>query len=334
MIAPRPPVPATPLPFSVLTGFLGSGKTSFLSRVLADPAFTDTAVIINEFGAVGLDHLLLDAIDQDVVELPNGCVCCAVRQDLADTLYMLLRRLARGGERPFRRIVLETSGLAEPSPILYTLSADAFLEASLRVDTVVTAIDAVLGQATLARFPEAVAQAASADRLLLTKTDLEPASPALRASLAVLNPIASLVDAQSVDPATVLFGGGVTSIPRSRLSASAVHAHGIAAYTLTLHRPMTRLAFAMALGRLAQQHGEDLLRVKGIVAFADRAGGPAAIHAVQHTMYEPRWLPDWPDADRTSRMVFIVRGIAPAILLEAFAAGEPAIGETLQQGVA
>jgi G3E family GTPase len=333
MIGPRPPVPDAPLPFSVLTGFLGSGKTSFLSRVLANPSFTDTAVIINEFGAVGLDHLLLDAIDQDVVELPNGCVCCAVRQDLADTLYMLLRRLARPGERPFRRIVLETSGLAEPAPILYTLSADAFLEASLRVDTVVTAVDAVLGLATLARFPEAVAQAASADRLLLTKTDLAPASDELRAQLAALNPIATLVDARKVDPATLLFDGGVFRIPRSRMAATAVHAHGIAAWTLTLRRPMTRLAFAMALGRLAQTHGEDLLRVKGIVEFADRAGGPAAIHAVQHTMYAPRWLPDWPDADRTSRMVFIVRGIAPEVLLEGFAEGAPAIGELMKEGM-
>ncbi|MBR0653688.1 CobW family GTP-binding protein [Plastoroseomonas arctica] len=333
MIAPRPPIPDAPLPFSVLTGFLGSGKTSFLSRVLAQPDFSDTAVIINEFGAVGLDHLLLDAVDQDVVELPNGCVCCAVRQDLADTLYMLLRRHARGDQR-FRRIVLETSGLAEPSPILYTLSADAFLEASLRVDTVVTAIDVVLGLATLARFPEAVAQAASADRLLLTKTDLAPLAEDLRAQLDALNPTATLIDARETDPATVLFGGGVIRIPRARFSATAVHAHGIAAFTLTLRRPMTRLAFAMALGRLAQAHGEDLLRVKGIVEFADRAGGPAAIHAVQHTMYEPRWLDDWPDADRTSRMVFIMRNLAPAILLDAFAAGDPAIGETLQQGVA
>ena len=121
--------------------------------MLASPDLSDTAVIINEFGAVGLDHLLLEAIDQDVVELPNGCVCCAVRQDLADTLYMLLRRHGRSDIRPFSRIVLETSGLAEPAPILYTLSADAFLEASLRVDTVVTAIDAVAGLPPWNAFP-------------------------------------------------------------------------------------------------------------------------------------------------------------------------------------
>jgi len=159
-----PPVPDTPLPISVLTGFLGSGKTTFLGRALASPGMADTAVVINEFGAVGLDHLLLEAADQEVLELPNGCVCCAVRQDLADTLYGLLRRRALGDISPFNRIVLETSGLAEPSPILYTLSADAFLEASLRVDTVVTAVDAIAGLSTLERFPEATAQAGSVHR--------------------------------------------------------------------------------------------------------------------------------------------------------------------------
>jgi len=122
-----PPLPPEPLQISVLTGFLGSGKTTLLSRVLASPDMADTAVIVNEFGAIGLDHLLLEAADQEIVTLPNGCVCCAVRQDLADTLYRLLRRRASGDLPPFRRLALETSGLAEPSPILYTLSADAFL---------------------------------------------------------------------------------------------------------------------------------------------------------------------------------------------------------------
>jgi G3E family GTPase len=285
----------------------------------------DTAVVINEFGAVGLDHLLIEAADQEVLQLPNGCVCCAVRQDLADTLYRLLRRRAHGDISRFNRIALETSGLAEPSPILYTLSADAFLEVSLRVDTVVTAVDTIAGLATLDRFSEATAQVAGADRLLLTKTDLAAPPAALLARLEALNPAARLIDAVDADPAAVLFGGETNSIPvrRSRFSAMAVHTHGIAAFVVTLRRPMTRLQFAMALGGLAREHGEDLLRVKGLVAFADRPGGPAAVHAVQHTMYPPRWLDAWPDGEQNSRLVFIARNIPAAVILARFAAGDP-----------
>ncbi len=330
MRGPSPPVPGVPLPISVLTGFLGSGKTTFLSRALASPGMADTAVVINEFGAVGLDHLLVEAADQEVLQLPNGCLCCAVRQDLADTLYGLLRRRARGEISQFSRIALETSGLAEPSPILYTLSADAFLEASLRVDTVLTVVDAIAGLATIDRFPEATAQVAGADRVLLTKTDLTTPPPALLARLEALNPAARMVDAIGADPAAMLFGGGeVAVLPRrQRFSAMAVHAHGIASYVVTLRQRMTRLQFAVALGGLARLHGEDLLRVKGIVAFADRDGGPAAIHAVQHTLYPPRWLDAWPSDDQSSRLVFIVRNIALATILEHFAAGDPSLTDT------
>ena len=328
MQRPAPPLPPHALPISVLTGFLGSGKTTLLSRVLSSPGLADTAVIVNEFGAVGLDHLLLEAGDQEVVTLPNGCVCCAVRQDLADTLYRLLRRRASGELPPFRRLALETSGLAEPSPILYTLSADAFLEQALRVHRVVATIDALAGAATLDRFPEATAQAACADRLLLTKTDLAAPSPELLQLLAALNPTAGLDDAATAAPATLLFGGVQVMATRPRFVATTVHAHGIRAVVLVLRRPMTRLDFAMSLGGLARERGEDLLRVKGIVAFADRDAGPAAIHAVQHTQYPPRWLDDWPDADRRSRLVFIVRDIAAEILLDRFAVGDPVLAGT------
>ena len=180
----------------------------------------------------------------------------------------------------------------------------------------------------LDRFPEATAQAACADRLLLTKTDLAMPPPLLLQRLEALNPAASIDDAATAAPAAALFGGDQTTTARPRFVATAVHAHGIRAVVLVLRQPMSRLDFSLALGGLARERGEDLLRVKGIVAFADRSAGPAAIHAVQHTLYPPRWFDAWPDSDRRSRLVFIVRDIDSEILLERFAAGDPVLAET------
>ena len=256
------------------------------------------------------------------VQLPNGCMCCAVKQDLALALHRLLTSRTNGTLPPFRRLVIETSGLAEPAPILYTLGADAYLEHMVRCQRVVTVVDAVLGEATIARFGEAVAQVACADFLLISKTDLQPDCSMLRRQLQSLNPCAEIAGSTGVaSPAAALFDMPATTGRVQRRWATAVHSHNIASYVVTLRRKLTRLEFAIALGGLARERGEDLLRVKGFVEFADQPGRPAELHAVQHTLYPPRWLDAWPDADHTQRLVFIVRGISPDEIKQRFFAG-------------
>ena len=310
-----------PLPIAVLTGFLGSGKTTFLRRILTNPEFSDTAVIVNEFGEVALDHLLLATGGETIAVLPNGCLCCAVQQGLVNTLHDLLRQRGAGTVPPFRRMVIETSGLAEPAPILYTIASDPGLEAALTLDGVVTTVDSVAGLATIDRFGEATAQVILADRLLLTKTDLAPPSQALLGRLTALNPGA--IRTPAADATGDALFGHAHPVPPSRFWAAAAHTHGIQSFVLRLRTPMTRLEFAKALGGLARTHGDRLLRVKGLVAFADRAGGPAVIHAVQHTMYPPRWLETWPQTEQSSRLVFIVRALDPEDVLRGFSAGDP-----------
>jgi G3E family GTPase len=330
------------LPTTVLTGFLGSGKTSLLRRALSDPRFTDTAVIVNEVGAVAIDHYLVDFVEGAVLELPGGCLCCAVREDVARTLRDLIDRRDAGEVRPFRRVVIETSGLADPAPILYTLGADPMLDARLSLGRVVTVVDAENGATTLARFAEAVRQAAMADALVISKTDLAPVSDELHVALGGLNPNAERIIGQDVDnPGSILFrhpgegrgpgfsrssGGGLDSGLRRNDEAeiTAIHTHGIDSFTMILD-PVTRLDFAKALGTLAAACGSDLLRVKGIVAFSDRNNQPALVQAAQHTMFAPEWLDDWPDADHRSRLVFVVHDIPREQVVAPFAFASPAI---------
>jgi G3E family GTPase len=305
------------LPVALLTGFLGSGKTSLLRRALAG-GWTDTVVLINELGEIGLDHYLVDTIDGPVLELPGGCLCCAIREDLAASLRRLMERRDEGAVPPFRRLVIETTGLADPAPILFTLGADPALEQQLRLDRVVVTVDAVAGAATLQRYAEAARQVAVADRLVLTKTDLAPASAALAAQLDALNPAAERRLA-SEDAGTLLFGALSASKPRPLLDGAAAHTHGVATVALILSRPCSRLDFARALGGLARDRGADLLRVKGLVAFSDRPLCPAFVQGAQHALYPPIWLEGWPDGDRRSRLQFIVHGIACDEILERFA---------------
>jgi G3E family GTPase len=345
------------LPVTILTGFLGSGKTTLLRRALSDPGLADTAIVINEVGEIAIDHYLVDIVEGGVVELPGGCLCCAVREDLARTLRALIERRDAGDVRPFGRVVVETSGLADPAPILYTLGADPMLDQRLRLGRVVTIIDAVTGAATLARFAEAARQAAIADALVISKTDLAPFGDALAAHLAALNPAAErIVGTADNPPEEVLFSGSspaprVRGTMRSMVEAAelagpgrlasqatsaasggashegphAAHTHGLATFTLVLQAPATELQFAIALGRLASDRGYDLLRVKGILGFADRPEHPAIVQAAQHTMFTPEWLDGWPDADRRNRLVFIVHEMAPEEILDRFAFAAPTL---------
>src|SRR5215469_3246212 len=291
---------AETLPTTVLTGFLGSGKTTLLRRALVSPALADTAVIINELGEIAIDHHLVDFVEGDVLELPGGCLCCAVREDLARTLRSLLERRDAGEIRQFRRVVIETTGLADPAPILFTLGADPMLDHTLHLARVVTLIDAMTGAENLDRFAEAARQAALADTLVITKTDLVPLGPGLLRRLDGLNDRAGrIVAAPNADAGPILFssrGRAAVSATPSRSSAAA-HTHGIDAFGVILEGAITRLDFARALGSLAGARGTDLLRVKGIVSFADRLERPAVVQSVQHAMFAPEWLDDWPDQD-------------------------------------
>jgi G3E family GTPase len=322
------PEPET-LPTTLLTGFLGSGKTTLLRRALVSPELADTAVIINEIGEIAIDHHLVDFVEGNVLELPGGCLCCAVREDLARTLRGLIERRDAGEIRQFRRIVIETTGLADPAPILFTLGTDLTLDHRVRLASIVTLVDAVQGAETLERFSEAARQAALADFLVITKTDLAPFGPDLVQRLDRINDRAARVlAAEASDAAAILFAAA------QRASASvtpaepvAAHTHGIDAFGVVLGGEISRLDFARALGGLARERGSDLLRVKGIVRFSDRPEQPAVVQAAQHALFAPEWLddwpPDWPKGDRRSRLVFVVHEIPRAEILDAFAFAAP-----------
>jgi G3E family GTPase len=332
-------------PVTILTGFLGSGKTTLLNRAMRDPAMAKTAVVINEFGEVPLDHVLAAQSDDTIMVLENGCLCCTVFGDLVTTLNNLYHRREDGNIPRFDHVVIETSGLADPSPLIQAFLSDPTLAGLYRIAAVIATVDAVNGPHTLDQHVESVRQVALADQIFITKLDLvDPAKAkteqeALTAGLRRLNPAAKIssIDARSVDIGAILRSdalapGDETGNARAWLNAAAyeqrdehahAHSHGhddhahdhhhlhdrdIASFCFTRDQPIPREALRLLLDALQQNLGPNLLRVKGLINVAEEPDRPAVIQGAQHLLHNLTFLERWPDADRRSKIVFITQG--------------------------
>ena len=293
------------IPVNVVTGFLGSGKTTLLRHVLADASYADCAVLINELGEIGIDHHLIEQIDGETILMRSGCVCCTIRDDLAGAIRSLHERREAGTLPPFRRLIIETTGLADPTPVLATIMNDVVIRHHFRLGNVITTVDAVNG---IGR-PEAIKQVAVADRLVLTKTDLAPDAGTLLAQIRRLNPDAPLWRAaeQAIDAAALL--DGAAHSPLRAVPAATDGPHGsVHGFALSFEGELDWTMFGVWLTMLLNRHGEAVLRVKGILNVAG-SPTPVAIHGVQHLVHPPVHMTAWPDGDRSSRLVFIVDGI-------------------------
>lgn len=331
MSAERDPL-AGKIPVTLVTGFLGSGKTTLISKLVRHPEMNRVAVVINEVGEIGIDHDLVTMSSENITLLANGCICCSVRTDLQETLRDLFSRRRAGEIADFDRVIVETTGLADPAPVVQTLVSDTLLAAQYRLDGLVTLVDALHGAQQILRQPEAVKQIALADRIFITKSDM--ASPTaveeLKSAVLAMNPGAgvSLIVNGEVRPdaltnlgistaraglATLSFlgepldqAGTGTGEERYLGTRSALHDSSIKTLSLRFHKPFTWATFSAALELLATLRGPDLLRIKGIV---NVDGSPVVVQGVQHIFHAPVALDRWPSADTDTRLVFITRNV-------------------------
>ena len=290
-------------PVALVTGCLGSGKTTLIRHLLEHPGMGETAVIVNELGEIGIDHAILRRVDERTVLLASGCLCCTLRGDLADELRDLVDRRDAGEVPPFRRVVVETTGLADPAPIVATLLSEPLVRHQYVLETIVTTIDAQHGL----RGPESLRQAAAADLLVVTKVDLADGS-SVEAEARSLNPVAEVVQVVRGDihPDRLFDGARAACVHSTQALSAHAHDDDVHSVSIALDRPLDWLGFGVWLTMLLHARGRDILRVKGLLDIGGE--GPLLVNAVQHVVHPPEHLDAWPDDDRRSRLVFIGRG--------------------------
>lgn len=337
----------------VVTGFLGSGKTTLLRGLLAEASFRDTVVIVNEIGEVGLDHELISFASEQTIVLPGGCICCSIREDIEISLRELFDALDAGHIPPFSRILIETTGVAEPIPLLMTLAANPLAQSRLNKPKVITMVDAVLGRETVMQYAEAANQVASADKIVITKIDLAKVDDliALESDLRAINPWAplrraNLSNGPFPDPFALLENDRndvdqlVADVDKADTNArdcerNAVrsqnhchhHHHGVLTHSIVVSEPLDWTAFGVWMTMLLHRHGNKILRVKGLLD-VDRLPGPTLFQCAQHLVHPPVHFEKWPTDDRRSRVVFIVRDLDPTLIEQSLRAFQKALSRT------